>query len=407
MPDMTNVEDGPPERLRVAIVSDWFLPRQGGIELHLSDLARELAARGHEPQIITTTPGPVSVDGLRVCRLPVRLVPGFDFSISPSLVGMLRAELGSGRFDVVHIHASVVSPAAYAALHAARGLGLPTVLTFHSVLLRMVGVLRLIDRIQGWSRFPFVISAVSELVAAQLRGISPKIAVDVLSNGIDPAFWHVDRSQPGNTGIVSVACTMRLHRKKRPLALMEAYVRARERVRANGRDLVLRIAGEGPERVRLTRYISKHKLAANVTLLGLQTRASLRDLYGKSDIFVLPSRREAFGLAALEARCAGLPVIAMRAAGSSEFLRHGDTGLLAEDDRELADHLARLALDGQLRARLAPPDAPLSRYGWPNVINAHVTCYRKAIGYVSGTQRGGISEMPRKHHGIAGADRNH
>ena len=67
---------------KIAIVSDWYLPRIGGLELHLRDLARELNARGHTAHVITATPGPDELDGIRVHRLDVPLMP-----VAPSPAG--------------------------------------------------------------------------------------------------------------------------------------------------------------------------------------------------------------------------------------------------------------------------------------------------------------------------------
>ncbi len=63
---------------KIAIISDWYLPRIGGLELHLRDLARELNLRGHEAHVITATPGARELDGIKVHRLDVPLMPGLD-----------------------------------------------------------------------------------------------------------------------------------------------------------------------------------------------------------------------------------------------------------------------------------------------------------------------------------------
>jgi glycosyltransferase involved in cell wall biosynthesis len=380
---MADAVDEPKTHLRVALVTDWFLPRLGGIELHLDDLARELAAHGHAPAVLTTTPGPPSATGIPVRRLPVRLAPRLDLAISPALLRTLRTELAAGQYDVVHAHISVVSPVGYCGILAARSIGLPLVVTFHSVLLRTVPTLRALDRLFGWSRWPMLVSAVSELVASQARRAAADIEVRVLSNGIDPAPWQTAAHNVRSADDVVVACTMRLHRKKRPLALLQAFRQARDETLAKGRRLILRIAGDGPERRRMESYIAEHGMQRDVELLGVLPRATLAEIYSNADLFALPTMREAFGLAALEARCAGRPVIAMRAAGATEFLHHGENSLLASDDDEFARHLARLALDDALRTRLAPPDAGLSRYAWPAVIDAHVACYRRAIEVAS------------------------
>src|SRR6476646_4164424 len=96
-------------RLRIALVCDWFAPRVGGIESHLVDLAAHLRAAGHEPQILTATPGPAQLDGVRVHRLAQSRLPGWNVIWEPSTVEHVRRILLRERFDLVHGH-SLYSP---------------------------------------------------------------------------------------------------------------------------------------------------------------------------------------------------------------------------------------------------------------------------------------------------------
>ena len=86
--------------MRVALVCDWFLPRMGGIELHLRDLALALRGRGVEACIITTTPGPDAVDGVPVHRVKVPLLPGAGVSMSPMVVGRIADVLRAEQIDL-------------------------------------------------------------------------------------------------------------------------------------------------------------------------------------------------------------------------------------------------------------------------------------------------------------------
>jgi glycosyltransferase involved in cell wall biosynthesis len=116
-----------------------------------------------------------------------------------------------------------------------------------------------------------------------------------------------------------------------------------------------------------------------VELPGQLTRDALRDLYARAHGFVLPSERESFGIAALEARAAGLPVVAMLASGVRDFVRQGVDGLLARDEEELSRCMSRLALDAPFReyvlhrnAAAAPP------YDWSDVADLHLRMYAMA-----------------------------
>jgi glycosyltransferase involved in cell wall biosynthesis len=173
---------------------------------------------------------------------------------------------------------------------------------------------------------------------------------------------------------VNLISTMRLHRKKRPRQLVRAFAHAVRRTRSPSR---LVIVGDGPERSKLERLV--RDTGVRVELAGWRARAQLKTLYATADGFVLPSIREAFGIAALEARAAGLPVIAMRASGSTEFLRDGLDALICRNDEDLVGQIARFIRDPALRATLAEAPVSLERYDWNTVIASHEAAYRRAM----------------------------
>jgi hypothetical protein len=82
------------------LATDWILPRVGGIEKQLADLARALNERGHEAHVLSTTPGLPFADGVTVRRLAAAPALGFGFAISAPFVRTLRPELAGGRCGV-------------------------------------------------------------------------------------------------------------------------------------------------------------------------------------------------------------------------------------------------------------------------------------------------------------------
>lgn len=363
--------------VRVALVCDWFLPRMGGLELHLRDLALALRATGADARVVTTTRGPSLVDGVPVHRITVPLLAGAGVAMSPGLPGRIADVLRSEDFDVVHAHASVVSPVAYAGAIGGVRLGLPTAMTFHSMLYGTSMLIGASDALTGWSR-RMVLSAVSSVVAAQAARWMPGAAVGVLSNAIDTSFWHcTERCEPA--GGAHFVAAMRLSRKKRPFALVRAFAGA-VRFVAGAPDLTLSIAGDGPARSAVARLAMELGVGDRVNLVGQRTREELRRLYGTAHAFVLPSERESFGIAALEARAAGLPVIAMLGGGVRDFVMPGVNGLLARDERELSVFIARLAIDSALRRFIAHQNATApAGYDWADVVRAHRAIYDAAV----------------------------
>ena len=366
--------------MRVALVSDWFLPRMGGIELHLRDLALALRAEGVDARIVTTTRGGDLVDGVPVHRVRVPLAPVSGFAYTPGGLRVLAREITAQQFDVVHAHASVVSPVAYAGALAGARAGLPTLITFHSMLHRASFLLGASESLFRWTTGRIVLTAVSAVVANQAARWIPGASVGVLPNGIDARFWRATPRSARSDEILFVSA-MRLSRKKRPLRLVRAFAES-VRFVSGAPSMRLIVAGAGPERADMIRLAAELGVADRVELPGQLSRDELRSLYARAHAFVLPSERESFGIAALEARAAGLPVIGMLASGVRDFIRQGTDGLLARDAAELTRFISRLALDAPFREYVlhrntaaAPP------YDWRDVSALHLAMYARAAEY--------------------------
>jgi glycosyltransferase involved in cell wall biosynthesis len=368
-----------PPRMRIALVCDWYLPRIGGIESYLRDLARALLAHGHEPEVITATPGAPVVDGVTVHRLPLPRLPGWDVIFAPRTVERVRELLATGNFDLVHGH-SLYSPLAHVTMMLAWRMGIPSVLSSHS-LLRPAGVLGfdLCNGLAGWARWPGELTAVSSLAAAEARVASGRERVHVLPNGIDapPAIAALDASHGRAPTVISV---MRLTRRKQPLELLRALSRIDALVPERRRPRLI-VVGDGPLFGELERLAQRLGLRDRVDLVGAVPRLEARKLLARADVFALPTVKEAFGIAVLEARAAGLPVVAMRTSGAADLVEHEKEGLLADGPHDFAACLARLLTDEPLRAKLARASRRgLEPFSWERVLARHLEIYALALG---------------------------
>lgn len=363
--------------MKIALVCDWYHPRVGGIERHLGQLAARLAASGHDVTVITPTPGPATkAGGLRVIRLPGWLMPWAKLAWTPATFHRLGVALRDGGFDVVHTHSSLISPAAYAGLRLACAAGLPAVHTVHSIWGDFRHAFAELDFLSGWSRWPVTFSAVSERVARDLRPLLGARPVHILPNAVEPAEWRVGSRAP--TGTIEIVSVMRLAPRKRGAALLRALHTVRDQL-PDGARVRLRLAGDGPERARLRHLARRLDLGASVEFLGAIDPATVKELFATSHVFALPAELEAFGIAALEARAAGLPVVAMGAGGVGEWLADGREGLLAANDAEFAAHLLRLATDAELRGNLAAHNrATPVAFTWERSLAAHLALYSQA-----------------------------
>ena len=152
---------------------------------------------------------------------------------------------------------------------------------------------------------------------------------------------------------------MRLAPRKRPMQLLRTLRETRDLVPSATR-IRGKVIGEGPERRSLERYLRRTGMDDWVELTGRLGRDEIKAVYERADVFVAPANLESFGIAALEARCAGLPVLAKANSGIREFVSDEREGLLAATDGELVSGLVRLLRSPGLRGadRRAQPHGP-------------------------------------------------
>lgn len=363
--------------MRIAHVTDFFLPRLGGIEMQVHDLAVRQQAAGHDVEIVTTTPGGPADDGeLRVHRLSDRL--WLPAEVRPGILRAGRELLLDGRYDVLHVHAGPASPLAFAA--AALAQRVPVVVTVHSLLSHLEHAFRALDVAAGWTRWPAVWTAVSDVAAAPLRRLVWPMPVHVLPNGIDVDRWRVD-PHPADPGGALVVAVMRLAARKRPMQLLRMLRRARMSL-PDITGLRVVIAGDGPRRPAMERYLRRHGMTGWVSLPGRLSRPQIRSLFAQGDLFVAPAILESFGIAALEARCAGLPVVARAEGGIGQLITDGREGVLVDSDAAMADAIAALATDPQLRGRIAAHNlATAPPVAWPDVLARTSGLYELAAAH--------------------------
>ena len=379
---------------RVVHVTDVFLPRVGGMEVQVSELARRQHAAGHAVSVVTSQAD-------RGGRTPFvadvhRLTFPFqgDLPVRPFPRAAVARRLDAIEPDVVHVHLGGVAPFAWAALRHAVRRQIPTVLTVHSM---WDPATRLLlggfDRLTRWSRLPFVATTVSRTAADSIRRVTAdRIPVRVVPNALDPAQWRPvsadhgaaertpprdpDPADPTDVHVVTVG---RIASRKRPLQFCGILREVRARLPREIR-LTATIAGDGPSRIAVERYLRTHRMTSWVRLPGKLGRDPVRRLLAEADVFVAPAWHESFGIAALEARAAGLPVVAYRAAGVADFVRHEVEGLLCEDRAGMVEAVRRLASDADLRRRIGRHNCqhPPAAYAWPAVLDAFDQAYADA-----------------------------
>ena len=330
----------------------------GGSERHLLALLPALNARGVDTRmgVLVTGEGDRFVDALRRERVDVTVHRAGPHA-NPMLAPWLTAQVRSFRPDVVHTH--LVHADVHGQLVAA-ALRVPGVSSVHDTArfyqrepIRSAG--RLVGRLAARR------IAISEHVARFLRDtrLAPPNRIRVVHYGIDAAAWSTGtqereraRERAGlSHDDVAVAIASRLVPGKGHEVLIEAFAGAVHDVPG----LRLLIAGTGPKEDALRTLAARRCPTGTTRFLGFVD--DMRSFLAAADMLVfptLPELSEGFGLAALEAMAAGLPVVASTVGSLPEVVDAGRTGLLAQPGSvdALREAITCLARDNALREQL-------------------------------------------------------
>jgi glycosyltransferase involved in cell wall biosynthesis len=320
----------------------------GGVAVHVSELARAMEGDGHEVHVFTRQgPGQSEdecIENVWYHRVPFDPFPDFVDGIYQMCHAMVRryaeTQRIAGPFDLFHAHDWL---AVAAMLEVKHRFGTPTVLTMHSTEFGRCGNhfydgpsarVRHLER-RGVTEADRVI-AVSRTLQRELAWAfeTPAEAIGVIYNGIRPSIpeslaeaggvrqrYSIPREQP------MVLFAGRMTCQKGPDLLVGAVP---DVLRHHpGAQFVF--AGDGDLRHRLEGEAWHRGIAHACRFLGHRSAREMKDLFAASDMVVVPSRNEPFGIVILEAWDASRPVVATENGGPSEFVWHEVTGLKIKD----------------------------------------------------------------------------
>ena len=188
---------------------------------------------------------------------------------------------------------------------------------------------------------------VSEAAADSLAAVGvPRANLAVINPGVVPETRPAAELRRGGAPIVGAVS--RLSKEKNVALLLRAFALVLKEIP----EASLRVYGDGPERRALEQQAEALGIGARVSFFGFVEGIARR--CGEFDVLAVPSSRESFGLAALEAMNCGVPVVATRVGGLPELVADGETGLLVspEDERAMAEALLALLRDRDRAAKL-------------------------------------------------------
>ena len=326
-------------------------PTFGGSGVVATELGMELSKRGHEIHFITykqpvrleQLTGNIKFHEVNVPEYPLFHFQPYELALSSKLVTMVKLH----KIEVLHVHYAI--PHAYAGYMAKKmleeeGIFIPMVTTLHGTDITLVGNHPFYKPAVTFSiNNSDVVTSVSEsLKEDTLKLFKIKKEIEVVPNFIDVAkfkigFTDCQRTLMADEHEKIISHVSNFRPVKRILDIIRIFYIVQKTIKSK-----LIMVGEGPEREKAEFLVQELGIQDKVAFLGQSNEVD--KILCFSDLFLLPSEKESFGLAALEAMVNGVPVISSNSGGLPEVNKQGISGYLSNvgDVEEMASNAIKI-----------------------------------------------------------------
>ncbi|HUF04927.1 MAG TPA: N-acetyl-alpha-D-glucosaminyl L-malate synthase BshA [Aridibacter sp.] len=365
-------------------------PTYGGSGIVGSELGAELAERGHNVHFISSTlPSRLTELSERIHFHEVEMMtyPLFEhqpysLALATKMATVARAE----RLDLLHVHYAI--PHSISAILARESIKakryLPVITTLHGTDITLVGADRSYLPITKYGlQQSDGVTAVSKFLKKATIETFDFDEVEVIPNFICPNHYKRDPSSPLRKELADEDETLLAHVSnfrtvKRPVDCVEILGKVLDK----GAKARLVMVGDGPQRSACEYRAEQLGIKQYITFAG--KKANISDYLAVSDIFLLPSELESFGLAALEALACEVPVIASRVGGIPEVVTDNETGFLSNigDIEKMSEDTLKLIRSEDLREAFgkAGRESAVTRYSAIEIIPQYINFYEKVLG---------------------------
>ena len=312
-------------------------PTFGGSGVVATELGKALADRGHQVHFVTYNQ-PARLDffsenlfyhEVAVSKYPLFEYPPYELALASRMVDVVRFE----KLDILHVHYAI--PHASAAFMAKQilmtyGIFIPVVTTLHGTDITLVGKDRTYSPVVTFSiNKSDGVTAVSENLRQEtFEFFDIENEIRVIPNFIDLNRFSLKAKDHFKKAIAPAGEKILVHtsnfrKVKRTKDVIRIFAKVIEKIPSK-----LLMVGDGGERTECEQLARDLGVADDVRFLGKQD--AIEEILSVSDLFLMPSQSESFGLAALEAMACKVPVISSNAGGLPELNVNGETGFLKE-----------------------------------------------------------------------------
>src|SRR5690606_251893 len=364
-------------------------PTYGGSGIVATELGMSLAKKGYEVHFISSNlPARLDITDPNIFfhKVNVQTYPLFQYQpYDIALSSMIYRVVNLYKLDLLHAHYAI--PYAYAAFTAKQmlkeeGKDVPLVTTLHGTDITLVGQHPSYKHAVEFSinQSDTVTSVSESLKADTLKFFNIVKDIKVITNFIDNKDFKecndCQRSQFASDDEKILIHVSNLRPVKRVEEVLQIFKAVHKKVKSK-----LIIIGEGPDMEKVTQFLEENpELIDKIKLLG-----KVNDLYRilhLSDVFLLPSEQESFGLAALEAMAAHTPVISSNAGAIPEVNIQGETSFLAEvgNVETMANYTIKLLRDEKLLEKMKKnAKAQAIRFDLQNILPIYEEMYANTL----------------------------
>ncbi|SET74985.1 N-acetyl-alpha-D-glucosaminyl L-malate synthase BshA [Hymenobacter actinosclerus] len=367
-------------------------PTFGGSGVVATELGKALAQRGHRVHFITYSQ-PVRLDFFNenlfyhevyIPPYPLFQFPPYELALASKMVDITQNE----KLDVLHVHYAIPhASAAYMAkqILLTRGIRIPVVTTLHGTDITLVG--------KDASYEPVVTFSINQsdgvtAVSADLRRetyehFAIEKEIEVIPNFINLERFQKQAKNHFKAAIAPEGEKLLVHTSNfRSVKRVDDVVNIFAGVRAQMPAKLL-LVGDGPDRPRIEKLCRDIGLCQDVRFLG--KLEAVEEVLSIADLFLMPSEKESFGLAALEAMACEVPVISTNAGGIPELNEHGVTGMVSNigDVEDMVKNALYILDDENLPRFKAAARARAETFALDNIVPLYEACYQRAIDVVA------------------------
>ncbi|CAM3997756.1 MULTISPECIES: N-acetyl-alpha-D-glucosaminyl L-malate synthase BshA [Flavobacterium] len=373
--------------MKIAIVC---YPTFGGSGVVATELGLELARRGHEIHFITysqpvrlalLSPN-VHYHEVNVPEYPLFHYQPYELALSSKLVDMVKLY----KIEILHVHYAI--PHAYAGYMAQQmlkdeGINLPMVTTLHGTDITLVGNHPFYKPAVTFSinKSDFVTSVSQSLKDDTIKLFNIKNEIEVIPNFIEINKNTKDSGEPCQRSVMAkegeriITHISNFRKVKRIPDVIKIFYNIQKEIPAK-----LMMVGDGPEKEKAEKLCEELGIEDKVIFFGNSNE--IDKILCLTDLFLLPSETESFGLAALEAMACSVPVISSNSGGLSEVNFEGISGYLSDvgNIEEMAQNALRILKDDDTLNKFKENALSVAKqFDIKNILPLYESLYQKAI----------------------------